>query len=354
MFEKLEESERRYEEIEHEMAKPEAVVNMEVYKKLTKEYAELKEFVEPFREWKKTKDEEEKTLEMLKSETQEEMKILIKEEANRLSEGKEKLETLLRGRLLGRHEKNVQNTFLEIRAGTGGEEAALFAKDLFTMYTRFAEKMKWKTELMAASISDLGGFKEVVVVIEARDAYGQLRYESGVHRVQRVPVTEAHGRIHTSAVTVAVLPEPEEMELNIGAEDLRIDVFRSSGPGGQHVNTTDSAVRITHIPTGLVVTCQDEKSQHKNKSKAIRVLRTRLKEKMETEKELEISEERKKQVGSGDRSERIRTYNFPQGRVTDHRIGLTLYKLQNVLDGNIEDIVNPLVAHFQSESLKAG
>lgn len=354
MFEKLEESERRYEEIEYEMARPEAVANMDIYKKLTKEYAELKEFVEPFREWKKTKDEEEKTLEMLKSETQEEMKALIKEEANQLSDDKEKLETLLRGRLLGRHEKNVQNTFLEIRAGTGGEEAALFARDLFTMYTRYAEKMKWKTELMAASISDLGGFKEVVLVIEARDAYGQLRYESGVHRVQRVPVTEAQGRIHTSAVTVAVLPEPEEMELNIGAEDLRIDVFRSSGPGGQHVNTTDSAVRITHIPTGLVVTCQDEKSQHKNKSKAIRVLRTRLKEKMEAEKELEISEERKKQVGSGDRSERIRTYNFPQGRVTDHRIGLTLYKLQNVLDGNIEDIVNPLVAHFQSESLKAG
>ena len=354
MFEKLEEFERRYEDIEHEMAQPEAVVNMDVYKKLAKEYAELKEIVEPFREWKKTKDEEEKTLEMLKSETQEEMKALIKEEANRLSDGKEKLEILLRGRLLGRHEKNVQNTFLEIRAGTGGEEAALFAKDLFTMYMRYAEKMKWKTELMAASISDLGGFKEVVMAIEARDAYGQLRHESGVHRVQRVPVTETQGRIHTSAVTVAVLPEPEETELNIGAEDLRIDVFRSSGPGGQHVNTTDSAVRITHIPTGLVVTCQDEKSQHKNKAKATRVLRARLKEKMEAEKELEISEERKKQVGSGDRSERIRTYNFPQGRVTDHRIGLTLYKLQNVLDGNIEDIVNPLVAHFESESLKAG
>jgi len=354
MFEKLEEFERRYEDIEHEMAQPEAVVNMDVYKKLAKEYAELKEIVEPFREWKKTKDEEEKTLEMLKSETQEEMKALIKEEANRLSDGKEKLEILLRGRLLGRHEKNVQNTFLEIRAGTGGEEAALFAKDLFTMYMRYAEKMKWKTELMAASISDLGGFKEVVMAIEARDAYGQLRHESGVHRVQRVPVTETQGRIHTSAVTVAVLPEPEETELNIGAEDLRIDVFRSSGPGGQHVNTTDSAVRITHIPTGLVVTCQDEKSQHKNKAKATRVLRARLKEKMEAEKELEISEERKKQVGSGDRSERIRTYNFSQGRVTDHRIGLTLYKLQNVLDGNIEDIVNPLVAHFESESLKAG
>jgi len=354
MFEKLDEIEKRYNEIEAEMAKPGVIANMEVYKKLAKEYTDSKELVVPFREWKKAKSEEVKILEMLKSETQEEMKTLIKEEAKQLSKKIEGLENFLRDRLLSKHEKKVQNMFLEIRAGTGGEEAALFARDLFTAYTKYAEKMKWKTELMAASISDLGGFKEVVMAIEAKEAYGQLRYESGVHRVQRVPVTEAQGRIHTSAVTVAVLPEPEEAELNIGAEDLRIDVFRSSGPGGQHVNTTDSAVRITHIPTGLVVTCQDEKSQHKNKAKAIRVLRARLKEKLEAEKEQEISEERKKQVGSGDRSERIRTYNFPQGRVTDHRIGLTLYKLQSVLDGNIEDIVSPLVAYFQSESLKAG
>jgi peptide chain release factor 1 len=354
MFEKLDEIEKRYNEIEAEMAKPGVIANMEVYKKLAKEYTDSKELVMPFREWKKAKNEEVKTLEMLKSETQEEMKTLIKEEAKQLSEKIEGLENFLRDRLLSKHEKKVQNMFLEIRAGTGGEEAALFARDLFTAYMKYAEKMKWKTELMAASISDLGGFKEVVMAIEAKEAYGQLRYESGVHRVQRVPVTEAQGRIHTSAVTLAVLPEPEEAELNIGAEDLRIDVFRSSGPGGQHVNTTDSAVRITHIPTGLVVTCQDEKSQHKNKAKAIRVLRARLKEKLEAEKEQEISEERKKQVGSGDRSERIRTYNFPQGRVTDHRIGLTLYKLQSVLDGNIEDIVSPLVAYFQSESLKAG
>jgi len=354
MFEKLQEIEDRFEEIERELAKSEIIANMEVYKKFAKEYTDLKEVVEPFRSWRKTKEETENILEMLKSETNEEMKTLIREEANQLSAAEEELEAMLRERLLSKHEKTVRNTFLEIRAGTGGEEAALFARDLFTMYTKYAEKMRWKTELMAASISDLGGFKEVVMAIEAKDAYGQLRYESGVHRVQRVPVTEAQGRVHTSAVTVAVLPEPEETELNISPDDLKIDVFRSSGPGGQHVNTTDSAVRITHIPTGLVVTCQDEKSQHKNKAKAIRVLRTRLKEKMEAEKELEISEERKKQVGSGDRSERIRTYNFSQGRVTDHRIGLTLYKLQHVLDGNLEDIVNPLVAHFQSESLKAG
>ncbi len=354
MFEKLEEIEKRYREIESEMAKPEVIADMEVYKKLAKEYTDSKELVLPYREWKKAKDEEEKTLEMLKSETQEEMKALIREEAKELSDRSNALENFLRDTLLNKHEKKVQNMFLEIRAGTGGEEAALFARDLFTAYMKYAEKMKWKTELMSASISDLGGLKEIVMAIEAKEAYGQLRYESGVHRVQRVPVTEAQGRIHTSAVTVAVLPEPEEMELNISAEDLRIDVFRSSGPGGQHVNTTDSAVRITHIPTGLVVTCQDEKSQHKNKAKAIRVLRARLKERLEAEKEQEISEERKKQVGSGDRSERIRTYNFPQGRVTDHRIGLTLYKLQSVLDGNIEDIVNPLVAHFQAESLKTG
>jgi peptide chain release factor 1 len=214
--------------------------------------------------------------------------------------------------------------------------------------------MRWKTELMSSSVSDLGGFREVIMVIEGKDAYRTLQYESGVHRVQRVPDTEAQGRIHTSTVTVAVLPEPEELELNINPDEIRIDVFRSSGPGGQHVNTTDSAVRVTHIPTGTVVTCQDEKSQHKNKAKAMRVLRARLKEKMENDKEQEISLERRKQVGTGDRSERIRTYNFPQGRVTDHRIGLTIHKLQDVLNGNIGNIVAPLMAHFQAEQLKKG
>jgi len=354
MFDRLREIEERYNRIEEEMAKPDATADIDSYKKLAKEYAEIKELVELYRGWKAKVGEEEKTAAMLKSEADEEMKALIKEEARILAEDKEGIEALLRDRLLRGHEKQVQSMFLEIRAGTGGEEAALFGRDLFSMYMKYAEKMRWKTELMEASMSDLGGVKEIVLLIENKDAYGQLRYESGVHRVQRVPVTEAQGRIHTSAVTVAVLPEPEEMELNINPDELRIDVFRSSGPGGQHVNTTDSAVRVTHIPTGLVVTCQDEKSQHKNKSKAIRVLRARLKEKLEGEKEQEMSEERKKQVGSGDRSERIRTYNFPQGRVTDHRIGLTLYKLQDVLNGNIEDVINPLAAHFQSEALKKG
>jgi peptide chain release factor 1 len=354
MFERLEEIEKRYEEIESEMATPEALANMEEYKKLAKERVELKGVIDIYRGWKKKKGEHEKTRELLKQENDEEMKALAKEETSLLEEELGRLEAMLQEKLLRKNEKQAKSVFLEIRAGTGGEEAALFARDLFSMYIRYAESMKWKTELMSSSISDLGGFREVIVVVEAKDAWSMLQYESGVHRVQRVPDTEAQGRIHTSTVTVAVLPEPEELELNINPDEIRIDVFRSSGPGGQHVNTTDSAVRITHTPTGTVVTCQDEKSQHKNKAKAMRVLRARLKEKMESEKEQEISEERRKQVGTGDRSERIRTYNFPQGRVTDHRIGLTLYKLQDVLNGNMGDIVAPLKAHFQAEALKKG
>lgn len=354
MFERLENIESRYEELEAELARPETMANMDAYKKIAKEYNELKDIVDAYREWKKKGEEMEKTLSMLETEKDEEMRALIKDEASGLERTRSDIESQLRERLLKMHEENVKSMFLEIRAGAGGEEAALFARDLFGMYMKFAEKMRWKTEVMGTSLSDLGGIKEIVVLIDSKDAYNMLKYESGVHRVQRVPVTEAQGRIHTSTVTVAVLPEPEELEVDINQEELRIDVFRSSGPGGQHVNTTDSAVRITHIPTGIVVTCQDEKSQHKNKAKAIRVLRARLKEKMEMEKEQEISQERRKQVGTGDRSERIRTYNFPQGRVTDHRIGLTLYKLQNVLDGDIEDILNPLIAYFQAEALKTG
>ena len=285
-------------------------------------------------------------------ETDGELKEMAHEELTILESEQERLEALLKEKLLGGNGHDVKSMFLEIRAGTGGEEAALFAAELFTMYMKYAEKMKWKTELMGASLSSLGGFKEVVLLVESPDAYPRLKYESGVHRVQRVPETESQGRIHTSTVTVAVLPEPEEVDFKVNPEDLRIDVFRSSGPGGQHVNTTDSAVRITHLPTGLVVTCQDEKSQHKNKAKALRVLRARLKEKMEEEKEQEVSDERRKQVGTGERSERIRTYNFPQGRVTDHRIGLTLYRLEDVLAGNLDPVLDPLISHFQAESLK--
>jgi len=354
MFEKLDQIDAKYKEIEIELAKPETLASIDKYKKLAKEYNDLKEIVELYREWKKTDEDIKNTQALFETEKDEDMKVLIKEELGELQGKKEGLEEKLKEYLLRAHREEVKSMFLEIRAGAGGEEAALFARELFGMYMKFAEKMKWKTEVMSTSLSDLGGIKEIIVLIDSKDAYNMLKYESGVHRVQRVPVTEAQGRIHTSTVTVAVLPEPEELEIDINPDELRIDVFRSSGPGGQHVNTTDSAVRITHIPTGIVVTCQDEKSQHKNKAKALRVLRARLKEKMEAEKEKEISQERKKQVGTGDRSERIRTYNFPQGRVTDHRIGLTLYKLQNVLDGDMEDIINPLIAHFQSEALKAG
>jgi peptide chain release factor 1 len=351
--EKLEEMERRLDEIEADMAHPDLTSNIEEYKKLAREHAELREAVAAFREWKKVRAEFLKTNELMLHESDEEMKALVQEEAERLEAEGGRLESFLRNKLLGKDQEQVKNTFLEIRAGTGGEEAALFARDLFAMYMKYAEKLRWKTELLSMSMSDMGGFKEVIMAVDSPEAYQRLKHESGVHRVQRVPETESQGRIHTSAVTVAVLAEPEELELKISPEDLRIDVYRSSGPGGQHVNTTDSAVRITHIPTGLVVTCQDEKSQHKNKSKAMRVLRARLKERMEEDQEQEVSEERKKQVGTGDRSERIRTYNFPQGRVTDHRIGLTLYKLEDVLAGNLDSLLDPLIAHFQAESLKA-
>ena len=351
--EKLDEIERRFEEIENGMARPENIANQEDFRKLAKEHADLREIVATLRELRKVKGEAEKTRGLVGHGIEEELKEMAQEELLFLEKEQDRLEDLLKGMLLGKDTHEVRSMFLEIRAGTGGEEAALFAAELFAMYMKYAEKMRWRTELMSASASSRGGFKEVVLLMDSRDAYPRLRYESGVHRVQRVPETESQGRIHTSTVTVAVLPEPEEVDLKVNPEDLRIDVFRSSGPGGQHVNTTDSAVRITHIPTGLVVTCQDEKSQHKNKAKALRVLRARLKEQIEEEQEQEVSAERRKQVGTGDRSERIRTYNFPQGRVTDHRIGLTLYRIEDVLAGNLDPVIDPLISHFQAESLKA-
>jgi peptide chain release factor 1 len=254
--------------------------------------------------------------------------------------------------LLPKDPNDSRNTFLEIRAGTGGEEAALFAADLFRAYGRYAEARGWKVELMSTSHASAGGIKEVIALVYGLGAYSRLKYESGVHRVQRVPETESQGRIHTSAVTVAVLPEADDVEVEIDSKDLKVDVYRSSGPGGQSVNTTDSAVRVTHLPTGMVVTCQDEKSQHKNKAKALKILRARLLDRMEEERRVEISKERKTQVGSGDRSERIRTYNFPQNRVTDHRIGLTLYKLDGALEGKLDELIDPLAVHFQTEALK--
>jgi peptide chain release factor 1 len=352
MFEKLQETEKRFEEIEGLMALPETVGNMTLYRQLAVEYAELRELVDVYRSWKARADEVTRTAELLESDEDEEMKALARDELVLLEKERGRFEAALRQKLLSRYEQPAKAVLLEIRAGTGGEEAALFAGDLLAMYMKYAEARRWKTELINESTTGLGGFKEAIVSVGHKDAFARLRYESGVHRVQRVPETEAQGRIHTSTVTVAVLAEAEELEVSVNADDIRIDVFRSSGPGGQHVNTTDSAVRITHLPTGITVTCQDEKSQHKNKAKAMRVLRARLKEKMETEKEQEVSAERKKQVGTGERSERIRTYNFPQGRVTDHRIGLTLYKLQEVLNGDLDDILDPLAAHYQAEALQ--
>ncbi len=282
-----------------------------------------------------------------------ELKEIVKEELPQLKEKLEVLENKLRLLLLPKDPNDDKNVLLEIRAGTGGDEAGLFVGDLFRMYAQYAEMHRWKVDVISSNpAGGMGGFKEIIALIEGKGAYSVLKYESGVHRVQRVPVTESQGRIHTSAVTVAILPEAEDVEVNIDPNDLRIDVYRSSGHGGQSVNTTDSAVRITHLPTGLVVTCQDEKSQHKNKAKALKVLRARLLDSMVQKQNAEISESRKTQVGSGDRSERIRTYNFPQGRVTDHRIGLTLYNLESLLNGNIQPILDALATHFQSKALQ--
>jgi peptide chain release factor 1 len=280
------------------------------------------------------------------------MRKLAKEELDTLHTRKEDLEKELRILLLPKDPNDEKNIILEIRAGTGGDEAALFAADLLRSYLRYAEVKRWSTEVLSESMTGIGGYKEVIILIEGSDVFSRLKYESGVHRVQRVPETEAQGRIHTSAITVAVLPEAEEVDVEINPDDLRIDTYRSSGKGGQHVNKTDSAVRLTHLPTGIVVACQDERSQHKNKAKAMKVLRSKLLDAQITEQQSKISQDRKNMVGSGDRSERIRTYNYPQGRVTDHRIGLTLYKLEDVLQGNLDLVITPLITHFQAEALK--
>ncbi len=350
--ERLESLERQYEGLEERLADPEVIRNQEEYQKFLKERAELTPLVQTFRRYRQLQKELADSQSLLKEETDEELKALAREEIQSLKEKLSETEEELRFLLLPKDANDEKNVLLEIRAGTGGEEAALFAANLFRMYTRLAERRGWKVEVLSHSPTGLGGLKEIIASVSGDKVYSQLKYESGTHRVQRVPETESQGRIHTSAVTVAILPEAEEVEVQINPEELRVDVFRSSGPGGQHVNTTDSAVRITHLPTGLVVTCQDEKSQHKNKAKALKVLRARLFDIKQQEQQREIALERRSQVGTGDRSERIRTYNFPQGRITDHRIGLTLYRLPEVLEGDLDELIQSLITHYRTEALK--
>ncbi len=354
MFDRLAGLEERYIELEKLLSDPEVINQPREYQKIAKEHADLSPLVEALRRYRKAQEEMESNQDLLRQENDPEMRELIREDLNRLRKELEETEQDLKRMLVPKDPNDEKNVILEIRAGTGGEEAALFAADLFRMYSRYAENRGWKVELLDAHPTGIGGFKEVIAAINGAGAFSRLKFERGVHRVQRVPETESQGRIHTSAVTVAVLPEAEEVDVDIDPNDLRVDVFRSSGPGGQSVNTTDSAVRITHLPTGLVVVCQDEKSQHKNKAKAMKVLRARLLDRMRSEQEAKIAQERKSQVGTGDRSERIRTYNFPQNRVTDHRINLTLYKLEEVMMGALDDIIDPLIAAAQAEALQEG
>ncbi|MGD8387415.1 MAG: peptide chain release factor 1 [Desulfobacteraceae bacterium] len=351
MFDKLRETEDRFGFLEAEVAKPEVISDQKTYQKYLKEHSSLAPIVNAYRSYKEVQEEIESNRTLL-DDPDPDMRKLAREEIHGLEEKRAALENELKVLLLPKDPNDEKNIILEIRAGTGGEEAALFAADLFRMYVRYAELKGWKTEILSQSDTGIGGFKEVILLIEGRNAYSRLKHESGVHRVQRVPETETQGRIHTSAVTLAVLPEAEEVDVEINPEDLRVDVFRASGHGGQHVNVTDSAVRITHLPSGLVVSCQDEKSQHKNKAKAMKVLRSRLLDLQQAEQHSRISEERRTMVGSGDRSEKIRTYNFPQGRVSDHRISLTLYKLEATLQGDLDPLIDPLITHFQAEALK--
>jgi peptide chain release factor 1 len=350
MFDKLQGIEERYIQLEQALSDPQTIANPREYRRLAKEHSELAPSVQALRRHRQLSTQLDENKELF-DDPDEEIRELAREENRKLQADLEAMEQELRRLLIPPDPNDEKNVILEIRAGTGGEEAALFAADLARMYTRYAEAMGWKMEVLNSHPTGIGGFKELILSLSGRGAYSRLKHESGVHRVQRVPTTEAQGRIHTSAVTVAVLPEAEEVEVHIEPNELRIDVFRSSGPGGQSVNTTDSAVRITHLPTNLVVICQDEKSQHKNKAKALKVLRARLKDMMVREQQSKLAEDRKSQVGTGDRSERIRTYNFPQNRVTDHRINLTLYRLGDVLGGELNSLIDPLIAHFKAEAL---
>jgi peptide chain release factor 1 len=350
MFNKLEAVVDRFREVEGLLSMPATMADQEKFRTLSREHSELVEVVEVFARYKKVGEEIDGNRALLR-ENDAELRELVKQELPELEALHEQLAQELRVLLLPKDPNDARNVILEIRAGTGGEEAALFAGDLFRMYSRYADRQGWRIELMSLSEADAGGVKEVIALISGQRVYSRLKYESGTHRVQRVPETEAQGRIHTSACTVAVLPEAEDVDLEIDPSDLRIDVYRAQGAGGQHVNKTESAVRVTHIPTGVVVACQDEKSQHKNKAKAMKVLKSRILDAMMAEQNAQIAADRKSQVGSGDRSERIRTYNYPQGRCTDHRIGLTLYRLEAIMQGEIDEIVEALATYYQSQNL---
>ena len=351
MFDRLEALEERFNLVSEKISDPEIIADQESWRKFCKEHSDLTPIVNKYKEYKEAKKTIADDKEMLEMGQEKEFEEMIKQELNEAEERIKVASEELKVLLLPKDPNDEKNVIVEIRGGTGGDEAALFAADLMRMYSMYAEAKRWKIDILNSNPTDIGGYKEVSFSIEGQGAYSKFKFESGVHRVQRVPETESGGRIHTSAVTVAVLPEVEEVEVEINQNDLRIDVFRAGGPGGQCVNTTDSAVRITHLPTGIVVSCQDEKSQHKNKDKAMKILRSRIYDAMEAQRHKEIADERKMQVGSGDRSERIRTYNFPQGRVTDHRINLTLYKLEQILDGNIDELIDALITADQAAKL---
>lgn len=354
MWDKLAQVEERYEELAEKLSSPETIKDRALFQKLSKEHKDLTEVVATFRAYRKAKEELQGSQDIVQSGEDAALVEAAQDEIRMLNAELDGLETRMRALLIPKDPNDDKNVIMEIRAGAGGDEAGIFAGDLFRMYTRYVEGRKWKMELLGTSDAPAGGFKEVICMVTGAGAYSRMKYEKGVHRVQRVPKTETQGRIHTSTVTVAVLPEAEEVEIQIEQKDLRIDVYRSGGPGGQSVNTTDSAVRITHLPTGVVVAMQDEKSQIKNREKAMRVLRARLFEFKQQQLEAERSADRRSQQGSGDRSEKIRTYNYPQSRVTDHRIGLSLYSLQAIVDGDLDPLIDPMAAHEQAELLQGG
>lgn len=354
MFDKLQGTEDRYEEISHKLSDPEIINNQDEYKKLMKEYSDLEEIVQKYREYKKISSDVDEARQLLNETLDKDFREMVQMEFEESQEKLEEIKKQLKILLVPKDPNDDKNVIVEIRGGAGGEEAALFAGVLFRELTRYAERKNWKTEILDSNPTELGGFKEVVFSIEGKGAYSRLKFESGVHRVQRVPSTESSGRIHTSTITVAVLPEVEEVDVEINPNDLRIDTYRASGAGGQHINKTDSAIRITHLPTGIVVSCQDERSQHKNKDRAMKILRSKLYEIAQEQQNSEYAQDRKNQVGTGDRSERIRTYNYPQGRVTDHRINLTLYKLDQILDGDLDEIIDALITTEQSQKLGSG